>query len=146
MRRDSQNKTSWILFTAFFLLNRFKLTLAIEVQNEFLVFANVFVSSPWWWRMIFFKKWNVMRFGLPSLFPASKNLSILYYKYDQKAYLWVSLCSSGKNIFWVFFIQHLVIIIGPDSQGMLSGSSLEGVFIKTEVPYLPLERPRFLRN
>lgn len=70
-----------------------------------------------------------MRFGRPSLFPASKNLSSLYYKYDQKAYLWVSLCCLGKNIFWVFFIQHLVIIIGPDSHGMLSDSSLEGVFI-----------------
>lgn len=128
--RDSQNKASWILFTAFFLLNRFKLTLVIEVQNEFLVFANVFVSSPWWWRMTFFKEWNVMRFGLLRLFPVSKNLSIPYYKYDQKAYLWVSLCSSGKNMFWVFFIQHLVIIIGPDSHGKLSGSSLEGVFVK----------------
>lgn len=46
MWRDSQNKASRILFTDFFLLNRFKMTLTIEVQNEFLVFANVFVPSP----------------------------------------------------------------------------------------------------
>lgn len=42
-----------------------------------------------------------------------------------------------KNIFWVFFIQHLVIIIGLDSHGMLSGSSLEGVFInRSSLPAL----------
>lgn len=32
-------------------------------------------------------------------------------------------------MFWIFFIQYLVIIIGPDSHGMLSGPSLEEVFI-----------------
>lgn len=78
-----------------------------------------------------------MRFGLPSLFPASKNLSVLYYKYDQKAYLWASLCCSRKNMSWVFFIQYLVIIIGPDSHGMLSGPSLEGDFVnKSFLPAL----------
>lgn len=33
-----------------------------------------------------------MRFGLLSPFPASKNLSILYFKYVKKAFLWLSVC------------------------------------------------------
>jgi len=63
-----------------------------------------------------------MRFGLPSLVPASKNLSVLYYKSFEKAYLF------RANRFEVFFVQHWDTVIGPDSHGMLSGSSLDVAF------------------